>query len=630
MRMNPKFPRILLLFFCGCCLPVACALAAGPGLDTSQIAQAPVSLTQYFAVLEDPSLSLTLSDVLTPAVASQFKENKPSAAALNYGYSRSAYWLRLALRNESALPRELMLEVSQPSLGSVQLYQGLADGRYQATSTGMTGPFLTRSYANRQFVFPLTLPAHSSQLVYLRIQSINPTYIPATLWTPLAFHQHERNDYLAHAWYFGMASAMILFNLLLFIGLRDRIYLIYVIFGTCLALSLASLTGLAKEFLWPDAALWADISMTVGFSLSFAALLVFMRHMLDTKKVIPKFDPFLVLFIGVLLLSSVAFVFWYPALIQSAALLYIIASALVLGTSLYCAFRRQRSAIFFVGAYTMLLFGVVVTALRNSGVLPINLVTMNALQVGSAAEMLLLAFALADRFNVIRRDKARAQAQALEAHQQLVAHLRSSECLLEARVAERTDELQIMNRRLEALSARDGLTGIPNRRRFDEVLAQEWGRAVRQSQSLAVAMFDVDWFKKYNDHYGHQAGDECLRRVAATIEASVGRTGDLVARYGGEEFIFIAPATEGQNALSMAWKICKALEALALPHETSIFDYVTISAGVAAMVPGNGDTPDILVRRADEALYLAKEQGRNRAVLQVQNSSKTQAFVTIH
>lgn len=618
MRINEKFSRVLLLFFCGCYLPVVNVFAGKLGLDTTQLVQAPVSLTQYFAVLEDPSLSLTLNDVLTPEVASQFKGNQLSATALNYGYSHSAYWLRVALRNERQTPRELMLEISQPSLGSVQLYQARADGRYQATSTGMTGPFSTRSYPNRQFVFPLTLPANSNQLVFLRIHSTNPTYIPATLWTPLAFHQHERNDYLAQAWYFGMATAMILFNLLLFVGLRDRIYLLYVTFAACLALSLASLTGLAKEFLWPDAALWADISMTVGFSLSFAALLVFMRHMLDTKKVIPKFDPLLRIFVGLLLLSTIGFVFWYPALIQSAALLYIIASALVLGTSLYCAFRRQRSAIFFVSAYTTLLFGVVMTALRNSGILPINLLTMNALQVGSAAEMLLLAFALADRFNMARRDKARAQAQALEAQQQLVTHLRSSERLLEARVAERTDELQIMNHRLEALSTSDALTGIANRRRFDEVLALEWARAVRKGHTLAVAMFDVDWFKKYNDHYGHQAGDECLRRIAQTLEASVGRSGDLVARYGGEEFIFIAPATEGRDALSMAWKICEALEALALPHETSMFNRVTISAGVAAAVPGNGDTPDVLVKRADEALYLAKEQGRNRAVLQVQ------------
>lgn len=630
MKATLQFLRILFLVFCGCHLLVAHVVAAEPVLDVSQLAHPSTSLTQYFTVLEDSSLSLTLDDVLKPDMASHFQGNQPSATALNYGYSHSAYWLRVVLHNGREVPLELMLEVSQPSLGSIQLHQPLADGRYKSTSTGMTEPFSERPYPNRQFVFPLTLPANSNQAVYLRIQSTNPTYIPATLWTPSAFHLHERNDYLVQAWYFGMATAMIVFNLLLFIGLRDVIYLLYVNFATCVVLSLASLTGLAKEFLWPDASLWADISMTVGFSLSFAALLVFMRHMLDTKKVIPKFDPLFKIFIGVLLLSSIGFVFWYPALIKAAALLYIIASVLVLGTSLFCGFRHQRSAIFFSVAYFMVLIGVVVTALRNSGVLPINLVTMNALQAGSAAEMMLLAFALADRFNVIRRDKVKAQAEMLEAQRQLVSHLQSSERLLEARVVERTDELQAMNCKLEALSTSDALTGIANRRRFDEVLANEWNRAERQGQPLAVAIFDVDWFKKYNDHYGHQAGDACLRSVALALNASVCRAGDLVARYGGEEFVFIAPATEGGNALNMAWNACKALENLALPHATSMFGCVTLCAGVAALVPTKGDTPDILVKRADEALYLAKNQGRNRAVLQVPEQQQAKPSLTIH
>lgn len=613
-----KLLRALFLLFQGCCLLVANVLATESGLDAAQLAQTPVSLTPYLAVLEDPGRSLTLNDVLKPAMASHFKGNQPSATALNYGYSRSAYWLRVALRNSGAVALDLMLEISQPSLGKIEFHQALADGRYKSTLTGMIEPFSSRPYPNRQFVFPLTLPANSNQLVYLRIQSTNPTYIPATLWTPAAFHQHERNDYVAQAWYFGLATAMIVFNLLLFLGLRDVVYLLYVNFAVCVVLSLASLTGLAKEFLWPEASLWADNSMTIGFSLSFAALLVFMRHMLDTRKVIPKFDPILKTFIAILLLSTIGFVFWYPALIQSAALLYIIASALVLGTSLFCGFsrRHQRSAIYFSVAYTLLLVGVVVTALRNSGVLPINSYTMNALQAGSAAEMMLLAFALADRFNVIRRDKARAQAEMLEAQRQLVSHLKSSERMLEARVSERTGELQIMNRKLEALSTSDGLTGIANRRRFDEVLAHEWNRAARQGQSLALAIFDVDWFKKYNDYYGHQAGDECLRSVARTLDACVSRTGDLVARYGGEEFVFVASATDGGSALRMAWNVCKALEALALPHQTSLFGCVTISVGVAAMVPAKGDTPDILVKCADQALYLAKAQGRNRVVLQ--------------
>jgi diguanylate cyclase (GGDEF)-like protein len=165
------------------------------------------------------------------------------------------------------------------------------------------------------------------------------------------------------------------------------------------------------------------------------------------------------------------------------------------------------------------------------------------------------------------------------------------------------------------LSTTDGLTGLANRRYFDEMLEMEWRRAARQNLPLAAAMIDVDLFKNYNDHYGHQAGDECLRQVAGVLSRLVGRAGDLVARYGGEEFVFIGPATGGDNALDLAESIRAALEDLALPHAQSPLGIVTVSIGVAAMIPADGQTPFGLLQQADEALYLAKHRGRNRVVL---------------
>ncbi|MES2259601.1 MAG: diguanylate cyclase [Pseudomonadota bacterium] len=187
--------------------------------------------------------------------------------------------------------------------------------------------------------------------------------------------------------------------------------------------------------------------------------------------------------------------------------------------------------------------------------------------------------------------------------------------LLEAQVAERTGALQESNRKLAALSATDSLTGIANRRSFDDALAREWRRAARNHETLAVAMLDVDYFKLYNDHYGHQAGDACLSRVAQVLAAGMHRPGDMVARYGGEEFAFIAPATSGPDALRVADRVRAELAALALPHVESPFGHVTASIGVAVLVPGQDGAPELLLRAADQALYAAKHQGRNRAVL---------------
>ena len=186
---------------------------------------------------------------------------------------------------------------------------------------------------------------------------------------------------------------------------------------------------------------------------------------------------------------------------------------------------------------------------------------------------------------------------------------------LEILVAQRTRQLEESNRKLTALSSTDGLTGLANRRCFDEVLEREWARAKRNNEPLALAMLDVDFFKPYNDHYGHQQGDECLRRVARVLAETIKRGVDLAARYGGEEFAFIAPATCASDALRMAEQVRGALEALALPHEKSVLRCVTISVGVAVMVPGEQQESTLLVRTADQALYQAKSMGRNRVVL---------------
>ncbi|NRR31090.1 GGDEF domain-containing protein [Oxalobacteraceae bacterium] len=202
-------------------------------------------------------------------------------------------------------------------------------------------------------------------------------------------------------------------------------------------------------------------------------------------------------------------------------------------------------------------------------------------------------------------------------------HMGEELCRRNQEAHQHADELESLNRKLETLSTTDGLTGIGNRRHFDEVLASEWSRAARLKQPLALAMLDVDWFKKFNDHYGHQQGDECLRRVALVLAASMCRAGDVVARYGGEEFVFIAPNCDAAQARSLGDKLHKAFATLALPHQASDFGRVTVSIGVASIVPQPGAMPDSLVRAADQALYQAKEQGRNRAVCQALEEPST-------
>ena len=237
---------------------------------------------------------------------------------------------------------------------------------------------------------------------------------------------------------------------------------------------------------------------------------------------------------------------------------------------------------------------------------------------------------LADRFNEMARtvrrhvetlhnseQQVRQRTEELEVANRLLAVAKETaeahNETLEARVLERTAALEDANRKLSELTVTDALTGLANRRRFDAVFADEWSRGCRSRQPLAVIMLDIDYFKPYNDHYGHQAGDECLRAVARVLQTSARRAGDLVARYGGEEFVVVAADADLGTARELAETMRRAVELLAMPHAVSqAAEVVTISLGIAVVVPSEHMQAARLLHQADDALYRAKNEGRNR------------------
>lgn len=176
------------------------------------------------------------------------------------------------------------------------------------------------------------------------------------------------------------------------------------------------------------------------------------------------------------------------------------------------------------------------------------------------------------------------------------------------------DQLNMANLELQRLSMTDGLTGIANRRMFDESLAREWRRCIRLKKPMSIVLLDVDNFKKYNDRYGHQAGDDCLKAIARELARSAPRPADLVARYGGEEFVMTLGETDESGALWVANRLRQHVAGLKMPHEDSNHTYVTVSCGVSSVLPSRDLSVDTLVKSADNALYLAKKQGRNTVV----------------
>ncbi len=197
-----------------------------------------------------------------------------------------------------------------------------------------------------------------------------------------------------------------------------------------------------------------------------------------------------------------------------------------------------------------------------------------------------------------------------------IASMEAQLGLMNSELYAANEKLELANSKLSTLSVTDGLTGLFNRRRFDEFLHQEWNRCKRIEAPLSLLMFDLDFFKLFNDTYGHLEGDDCLKKTAKSIQNAAMRTTDLAARYGGEEFAIILSDTNSQGAKVVARAARAAVAALAIPHTNSaISDVVTVSVGIASMIPKKENNSAELIEKADKALYFSKETGRNRITL---------------
>ncbi len=200
----------------------------------------------------------------------------------------------------------------------------------------------------------------------------------------------------------------------------------------------------------------------------------------------------------------------------------------------------------------------------------------------------------------------------LPIHRSLISSIR-----LNFELNEEVSKRKMVEDKLRELSILDGLTGLANRRHFNDTLDKELKRAQRQSTQLSLILLDIDFFKAYNDHYGHVKGDECLKRVSSCIRTAARRPGDLAARYGGEEFSVILPDTEAKGAYAVGENIRTTIKNLNIAHACSCVegcDSVTVSAGIATLLPDKDITADDLINKADEALYAAKERGRNQSI----------------
>lgn len=432
-------------------IPFAAQAGAPLVLDHSTTRYALAAGVEY---LQDAEGGLEITDVLAADKAGKFRAvaDVRFGNEINFGYSRATYWLRWTV--DVREPVAMLLEVGFPSLDHVALYQEQS-GQWQAVNAGDLEPFSARAIAHRNFVFPVNLNQVGQHTMYLRVASQGTLTVPLTLWQPAVFDVSNQGTYGLLALYFGILLAMALYNLMLYFSLRDRNYLIYVCFVVGAAIGQASLFGLGNQYLWPDWPVWGNVAVPVGYAVAGLFGSLFVRYFLDTRIWAPRHDKVLILitlWFAFIMLSPALMAYRWMAIQVSLAGVAI--SIAAVSSAVICVRQGCKGARIFLLAWTLLLAGVAILGLRNMNWLPTNFFTLHAMMIGSALEMILLSFALADRIHVIRREKEIAQNEALAAEKQVVEALQRSEHVLEQQVAERTYALSESNAQLRESEAR--------------------------------------------------------------------------------------------------------------------------------------------------------------------------------
>lgn len=516
-----------------------------------------------------------------------------------------AFWFHSTLFNESNNEQRWLLVLQYPLLDNVDVYLRYPDGRVDHLASGDMLPFSARAIRYRQPNFWVDLPQRTEVELLVRAESKSSMQAPLALYTFSAFAEMERDAQLGIGLYDGILFALFFYNLVLWISLRDSSHFWYMCHIAGFGLVMFCLNGLAFEYLWPNSPKLANLAIPLSMCLSQMAMHQFARVFLELKERWPLGD-----------LISRGFIYAY-ALVGISAFWVDYRWSVKLGTIgvfpgvlavLYQAFHAIRAgyrpARLFLVAWTTLLLGTALYASISFGFVSKNFITEYGIQIGSAMEMILLSFALAYRYANLRSENERIVREANEQLERNVSR-RTAE------LSSALEQLADANSRLRESNRRDALTGVFNRRHFREVFEHMMHQAAETRQPLGVLLIDLDHFKKVNDTHGHLAGDECLRVLARKLNDEVLGEGALVARFGGEEFVVALPAANSARVQEIAERLRQRICSEPVRYSGKEI-HITGSIGTFSVPLGFSFNPDDALHQADDALYVAKNAGRNR------------------
>jgi len=580
---------------------------------TSQLASNS-EMQSYFGMSE----YFTANEVLSLDEVRQQDEtvwNSINITEASFGFDQRHYWFKIPLKNIHRSNAPWLLRSNYPLLDQIDVYL-LADSKVvQEFHSGDTLPFAERPVKQPTFVFPLEIKTEQEHSLYLHIQTTSSLQLALSLQTESNFWQTIAKENAATAAFYAILISMLFYNSVIFFIVRARSYLYYVLYIASFTIFMMSIHGWGYQFLWPNSPKIHELSVvfSIGPVIVFGAL--FSATFLKLATVRPSLYRVVMSFVWIAGIYSIAaLILPYFIMIRIGATLAIVSAGIAMFSTLQEWFRsKSREILLFIIAWSTLLIGFLLYSGQKFGWLPINVLTEHAIELGAVMEVLLLAVGLADRINSERKTRLETQKKMLDI--QIKANQE-----LDNKVRERTEELEVLNDHLQTASITDSLTQVKNRHYFDQKLPAEYRRSYREKSWIALVIIDIDHFKLFNDNHGHQAGDLVLQIVAKTIQEVVKRPSDAVTRYGGEEFTVILPNTPPEGAYLVADRIRTTIEALEVEWRGQFLS-VTASLGLACCIPAHHEGESMLLKQADDFLYVAKDHGRNQVIYEANDTT---------
>jgi diguanylate cyclase (GGDEF)-like protein len=570
-------------------------------------------------LLEDVGGKLGIEDMADPAVQQRFV---PAKGRASVGQNPNPWWIKLELQRSAQAPATWWLEIGAVTQLDLQLYTPDGQGGWNLRQSGERVSFAAgRDHDYRRMLLQLPDLGETPQTFYLR------SFDPAGNSFPLKVWQLDKLDHLASqenlglGLIYGIIAALLLYNLFIFVSLRDTAYFWYVLTTAGALLLIVSMSGHGFQYLWPDAPVpfWLD-RITLPSLWGLCACL-FTQSLLQTH-VHVRWAHHLLSFACACYVIAVALeafgqrgmAAWLIALLSLSSIPAALGSAMIRWRQGYFP------ALLYLFGYGLILGSISLALLRSTGL--VQPATWNAyvFPLAVAAESILFSFALAYRIQMLKQEKAEALLQADREKSARLAQIQNSADELQEAVRLRTAELALANQqlcereeRLQHAAFHDPLTELPNRRYLIERAEVALADAQRRGESVALMLVDLDHFKPINDRYGHDAGDLLLRTIGHRLREHV-RANDMVARLGGDEFaVLVCGQDAQQHAQEIAARLLAELSRPVLYGANRLA--VTISIG-AALYPQHALQFAGLYKSADEAMYRAKQKGRSGFVLQ--------------